>query len=376
MESAHMEMENMNMMAMHMNMMLMGNMMNMNMMVPREEPKPIKKEDSTAKRVYTGTVMNFDAERNSGFIVCDEIKQQHSQDVYYYRNVLEPSGAGVGDEVCFVIHVSPKGLPQAALPVLRLSTPDFALVGTFKAGNAKEFGAGWVECNELAMVFGRDAFVQVEFAVRFHSGQRLAFNCFITGDGLPCVRDAEVVDEAWTPVPGDLTASLSVPGYFGPGKKREGRPDRAERTDRAERDRAEREKDRADRTEYEGAIKAISLQGTFGFIDCSEASARYGRDIFVHVRQVGEKNLKVGTRLKFRVAMNWEEKPHADSCEVLDAPQFSLGMPRDELPQRRQAHEAEAGSAHEDAASDLWARYGMERAAMGSLDPVKRQRTD
>lgn len=265
--------------------------------------------------------MSYDVDKKSGFISCSEIKVMHNTDVYYYANVLEPCGAGVGDTVCFVLHMSPSGRPQASLPVLRLSTPgDFARVGDFFASTV----GGYLEGDEINIVFGRKVFVPPELSTHFKSGQRVAFNFVIATDGTPVMKEGRVVDLSWAPRRAALTSSVVVPGYapsrlLGSSDLDGALPGEIPRGSRVEEDTPQVPRGR-DVTEYTGRIKAVAGNGEFGFITCAESHSRYGKDVFVHSKQMGGSGLLKGSCVKFRVTLNWEDKPQAESCELINEP--------------------------------------------------------
>lgn len=302
--------------------------------------------DSTIKRVFAGMAMNYDVDRKSGFIFCEEIRKKHKTDVYYYKNVMDPSGAGVGDNVCFVLHISPAGRPQASLPLLRLSTPgDFAMAGTFVTAPT---GGGVLECDEINLIFGREAFVPPELASRFKPGDRVAFNSYLGRDGFPIVQDGQVVDLTWNPTRASLQTSLCMPGYKRPGNKGGPAPMPVEATGTVPVElpsslgvQKERPKIRMpggrDKVEYVGHVYIMCPGGKYGFIKCPEFCGRYGEDahVFVHENQMNGKGLRKGMKIKFKAALNWEDKPAAEWAEMVeDAPsdmEFEEQRPRHAL---------------------------------------------
>lgn len=317
--------------------------------------------DTEVQRVYMGKVMNFDAERKSGFIMCDEVRKAHGQDVYFYDRVIDPSGAGVGDDVCFVLHISPKGHPYAELPMIRLATSGgFALSGCFKTGPSQE--CDWIECTELSLLFSQDA--RLSKGTHHRPGQRLAFNCFLA-DGVPHVREVEGVNEFWVPTPADRSTTQSMPGYADPilapkpvrsagsttPKTSGPRPPPATDSLRSQMTLAEKLAQKDD-TIYHGAIHQIAPEGNFGFIRCAESFAKYGRDVFVDARTIGQSNITMGKTMRFRITLNWEAKPRAEFVQFEDT----------------RARE-------QDPVDDLWARYGLNRPAMAE-PPTKRGRAE
>jgi len=77
--------------------------------------------------------------------------------------------------------------------------------------------------------------------------------------------------------------------------------------------------DKSDQTEYLGVIRLVADNSKYAFINCSESRAKYGRDIFLHERNVGAGCLIVGQKVKFRVVLNTRRQPYADPCEVVES---------------------------------------------------------
>jgi cold shock CspA family protein len=71
---------------------------------------------------------------------------------------------------------------------------------------------------------------------------------------------------------------------------------------------------------FHGRIKSFNAQKGFGFIECPEAHAVYGRDVFLHKAQIGDFN--IGSELSFAVEMNKSNMPQARDLAEVD--QFAL----------------------------------------------------
>jgi cold shock CspA family protein len=71
---------------------------------------------------------------------------------------------------------------------------------------------------------------------------------------------------------------------------------------------------------FHGRIKSFNAQKGFGFIECPEAHAIYGRDVFLHKEQIGDFN--IGSELIFAIEMNKSKMPQARDLAEID--QFSL----------------------------------------------------
>jgi len=60
---------------------------------------------------------------------------------------------------------------------------------------------------------------------------------------------------------------------------------------------------------HQGRLKSFNAEKGFGFIECAETHAMYGRDVFVHKANVGD--LAVGTEVTFKMETNKQGMPQA-----------------------------------------------------------------
>merc|ERR1740123_2206730 len=67
---------------------------------------------------------------------------------------------------------------------------------------------------------------------------------------------------------------------------------------------------------FQGRIKSFNAKQGFGFIECPEAHAVFGRDIFLHKMQIGD--LKVHADVAFSVETNKAGMPQARDLTTLD----------------------------------------------------------
>merc|ERR1719503_442582 len=65
-----------------------------------------------------------------------------------------------------------------------------------------------------------------------------------------------------------------------------------------------------------GRVKSFNAKQGFGFIECPQIQAMYGRDVFLHKAQIGD--LKVGTEITFGVEPNKQGMPQARDLLTLD----------------------------------------------------------
>merc|ERR1719409_1848264 len=157
------------------------------------------------ERAYWGTLRYFNADKNIGTIFSKEVMNEHGQEVFAFRTVLEECGAGLGDDMAFFLHWNERGQVQCSSPSLRLTSTEennLVLKGWFKKPNGKDFGFidSW-ECREM---FGRDVYVGANLTAGLEEGQAVAFNVFLNKEGMPNAQMICACDDTYTPQPGDL----------------------------------------------------------------------------------------------------------------------------------------------------------------------------
>mmetsp|Transcript_95809 Transcript_95809/g.310425 ORF Transcript_95809/g.310425 Transcript_95809/m.310425 type:complete len:470 (+) Transcript_95809:3-1412(+) len=167
-------------------------------------------------RVYIGIVKAWYASQKHGRIECEEIRAATGCDVYVYQDVLARGLAGVGDVVCFSVFTSKRGQLQASSPVVRTATHlGYAQTGIFRTGGPCDHktDAGTIDCQEVRRVFGTEARVSKEMGKGLIFGRRVAFNAYMNDEGRVYVVSVEEVDEGFSPTPGNLTVSYSMPNF-------------------------------------------------------------------------------------------------------------------------------------------------------------------
>merc|ERR1719329_2037985 len=65
-----------------------------------------------------------------------------------------------------------------------------------------------------------------------------------------------------------------------------------------------------------GRVKSFNAKQGFGFLECPEAHAMFGRDVFLHKAQIGD--LKVGAEVTFNVEYNKQGMPQARDVLTMD----------------------------------------------------------
>mmetsp|Transcript_18258 Transcript_18258/g.49061 ORF Transcript_18258/g.49061 Transcript_18258/m.49061 type:complete len:478 (-) Transcript_18258:135-1568(-) len=331
---------------------------------------------AAGEHVFSGQLKSFNAEMNHGYVICDDVFSMCGQDVYAFRNVLEQAGVGVGDTLCFFLHWSGKGQPQASSPALRLSVANdqgFALKGVYKAGNSEK-GFGFIQCPQTKDYYGRDVYVHKDLAYHLETGQTVSFNVKLNRDGMPNATAALPCDEHWEPVPGDLSESAEdqlLAGKGAKGGKGKGGKRGATNSGQGNWDAwnssswnwgssggswdsgfggsdwgcggwdggcsgcckgmgggkgklgGSGSKPVSTGEFFVGTVKSFNEGNNYGFIVADEVTAKYGHDAFVHGKEIPEELRVQGTIVYFECGVSTKGQPQAmnvQSPEVLSEP--------------------------------------------------------
>lgn len=218
-------------------------------------------------------IRSFDAEKGFGFIDCPESYGRFGRDVFIHKNQI--GNLDVGMEVVFFIDVNKNGHPQARntlkydpteamAPVAPMAPmADARYFGRIKSLNPEK-GYGFIDCPAAQSQFSRDVFIHKRQVGNLVVGAEVSFFIETNKDGHPQARDVEELPE-------EQVADSEL--------------------------------------RHVGRIKSFEPQKGYGFIDCPEAKERFGRDVFIHRREMG--GLEVGSDVEFSIELNEKGQPQA-----------------------------------------------------------------
>lgn len=184
-----------------------------------------------------------------------------------------------------------------------------ALKGTFKAAEADK-GFGFIDCPDAKEYFGRDVYVNKEFAAGLQTGQQVSFNVKLNRDMMPNVTEVALVDDEWEPSPGDLSETKDAPdvppswessaiaGVHMSGSRRGGTP-------------------QATGEFFTAEFKTYNEANGWGFVGSDELRARFGSDVFAHNRELVDVPVKaVGEMIYFELGMTEDGKPQVLNAQA------------------------------------------------------------
>eukprot|EP00746_Dinoflagellata_sp_MGD_P147859 gnl/MRDRNA2_/MRDRNA2_80170_c0_seq2.p1 gnl/MRDRNA2_/MRDRNA2_80170_c0~~gnl/MRDRNA2_/MRDRNA2_80170_c0_seq2.p1 ORF type:complete len:400 (-),score=84.42 gnl/MRDRNA2_/MRDRNA2_80170_c0_seq2:16-1215(-) len=287
---------------------------------------------------FTGTIKSFAHTKGYGFVTSPQIQEQFGSDVFCHSAQL--GSFNVGDTVDFAVLLNKEGKPQAfdlvplnqqetmqamqnamqqsqprapltmkVVQPLKKPSPQLQGVGAGQNGSVagkthlppqldvatltsqryigtmKSFsessGFGFIACPDLFQIYGRDVFVHSKQCEGFAVGSDVSFSMILNKSGFP--QAVDLSDDVTSPSPGSATESLAKGGALG--------------------------KDDQGRDRYVGVVKSFSPKTGFGFISCPDLFASFGRDTFVHHKQV--EGFNVGDTVAFTQVFNKEGHPQA-----------------------------------------------------------------
>mmetsp|Transcript_8954 Transcript_8954/g.23310 ORF Transcript_8954/g.23310 Transcript_8954/m.23310 type:complete len:868 (+) Transcript_8954:224-2827(+) len=158
---------------------------------------------------------------------------------------------------------------------------------------------GFISCSETRDIYGRDVFLHKNDMPRLEVGDTVTFEVWLNEKKMPQARTVKKVVDPNQPGPHDgnplrldigLMTQDELHGAFSAFS--------------------------ASLKEHVGRLVKFDDAKGFGFIDCPELFAVYGRQVFAHTQQVRESSASVGDMVTFSVELNDKGYPQARKMKV------------------------------------------------------------
>jgi len=297
-------------------------------------------EDLRCAPGYVGTIKSFNSGTGWGMIACPEMMQLHGKDVFFSQGVVREGVAAQGETVFFVVRMEPKGPAAGVVRVLSLQRPTQALpgppmglarAGFGRAGVAalpqpgvgmmgmgmgmgmgmmgtprapgfpqkdqtffgvlksfsKEKGWGHITCEVTSRLYGKDVFL-MKGALNgqtVNAGSLLSFKVTLGSKG-----------------PQAIAVTLLPPGCF-----------RVSAEESA--------------SVYSGTVKSFNAERGWGFVTSEELHQTFGKDIFLHRRDLEENYLpSTGEEIQLCVEIDDGGQPVAKNAVPLTRAGGSPGL--------------------------------------------------
>eukprot|EP00929_Paragymnodinium_shiwhaense_P119072 TRINITY_DN9095_c0_g1_i1.p1 TRINITY_DN9095_c0_g1~~TRINITY_DN9095_c0_g1_i1.p1 ORF type:complete len:298 (-),score=69.43 TRINITY_DN9095_c0_g1_i1:652-1545(-) len=272
---------------------------------------------------YHGTVKLFNQQKGWGMIACEQTQQQYGKDVFFMKSAIANGLVTSGERVRFSIRTEAKGpvatevqslsysglqpvaygmggypmmgavppylgvagqLQTAAamgqLPLLasaivpRLPPANQTYYGTIISFN-EEKGWGFISCEVTKKLFNKDVFVMRGVL----KGVEVKANDFVSFKVEMGMKGPQAAELAVLP-----------PGCIGA----DGRPGQT----------------------FEGTVKKFDAEKGWGFVEGDDIAKAFGKDIFVHKRELSDQAPTSGDRVTFTVEMDNNGQPQAKNVTV------------------------------------------------------------
>eukprot|EP00928_Gymnodinium_smaydae_P030910 TRINITY_DN2284_c0_g2_i3.p1 TRINITY_DN2284_c0_g2~~TRINITY_DN2284_c0_g2_i3.p1 ORF type:complete len:1209 (+),score=162.76 TRINITY_DN2284_c0_g2_i3:61-3687(+) len=275
--------------------------------------RPMSEAAASSDRCV-GSIKNFFPDKACGFIQCPETFEWYGRDVYVHEHQL--GRFAVGDTVSFTVILSKDGHPQAddlkpasakaasqPAPSAKRPMSEGAPGADRCVGTVKNFfpekGCGFIQCPEIFSQYGKDVYVHEAQIGKFVVGDSVSFTLVFNNAGNPQAIDLKPVSAKGASKP------TVIPNR--PTSAAAGSSDR-----------------------FVGSITSFNAEKGYGFIQCPETFAWYGKDVYVHNTQVG--NFANGDRVSFTVVLADDGKPQAVDLRSAAAPMSSQPTPSGRRP--------------------------------------------
>lgn len=267
---------------------------------------------------YVGSVKSFNATKGWGFIECAETQQIYGKDILFQKSEL-PCPVEKGNQLSFSVTQGRNGVLAVGLQLLGQESSQPAewseavdatdssfgnYMGTIKSYSAQK-GWGFVECAETQQIYGKDILVLKDElrGISPTPGQRVAFSVSQGRKG-PLATSVRLLPAAIgaigalpaAPAANDWGAAQARSGF---GLKRK-----------------IKESEGPKGPSYFGTIKSFSLARGWGFVECPETEAIYGKDILVLKDELAGASVDRGQRVYFTVTQG-RNGPLATDIQLL-----------------------------------------------------------
>jgi CspA family cold shock protein len=292
--------------------------------------------------VYMGTIKSWNPEKGWGHIVSDGTFAMYEKDIFVMRSALPGGHCQPGDQVRFSVKDGTKG-PEAYNVVVvqakNMPSPPVvqhmgsqaipqAFIGTVKNFDDTK-GWGHIICDQTRKLYGKDMFVlrsalasqtqtlaegnQVQFTVAMGIKGPEAQNVILMNGARGTVvppRAAPYSQQPYTQQSNafaqyaafsqNQTSGYAPPSTFAQAPLQPQLAQAAVTTGR----------------QFAGAVKNWNEEKGWGFISCQEAMNIFGKDIFLHKKELLGQTPFAGTPVQFSVAWNDDGRPIATSVNL------------------------------------------------------------
>mmetsp|Transcript_56164 Transcript_56164/g.89113 ORF Transcript_56164/g.89113 Transcript_56164/m.89113 type:complete len:312 (-) Transcript_56164:80-1015(-) len=234
--------------------------------------------------VYVGTIKSWNPQKGWGHIECESTHAIYDKDIFVMRSAVPGGHLTIGDLVNFSVVDGVKGPEACNVAMVSAKAgatgqfPAHALFGFVKSYDAVR-GWGHISCDQTRNWYGKDMFFLKSSLMgqAVEAGSKVRFNI---GEGVRGI-EAQSIQV--------ISASQSFGGIAMPPKAYQVPQAQATTPTGVQR--------------QKGTVKNWNIEKGWGFIQCAETLAIYGKDIFLHRNQLNGQAPATGAPLEFSVEL-------------------------------------------------------------------------
>lgn len=280
---------------------------------------------------YVGTVKSYVPSTGWGFIECPETYAQYGKDIFLLQSDLGNTAVQQGDAVTFSVTPGNKGPQASNVAIIRTKAGVPVDGGTTYVGTVKSYvaskGWGFIECAETYAQYGKDIFLMNTDlgGTIVQAGDPISFSVMqgkkgpqATNIGLAAIQTAAAGFKTVASVAGGKT--------------------------------------------YIGTVKSYVPSKGWGFVDCAETHAQYGKDIFLRQSALGGTIVQAGDPIAFSVTSG-TKGPEATKVMVKNTP-ARVAQTGGPTPRRQVAVGANVGIVKSFNAAKGWGLIASDQVAL------------
>jgi cold shock CspA family protein len=235
---------------------------------------------------YFGTIKSWNPQKGWGHIESETTHAIYEKDIFVMRSAIPGGHVTIGDQVRFAVTDGQKG-PEACnvvivSPIAAASGqfPGQSLFGFVKSYDAEK-GWGHITCDQTRNWYGKDMFFLKSSLMgqNVEAGSKVRFNLGMGAKGVEA-QSIQLVGVGKSP---GFQGQYIMGGYQAYQAPKIPTPAGAQR--------------------FSGMVKNWNIEKGWGFIQCPETTAIYGKDIFLHRNQLFGQAPGVGAPLEFSVQL-------------------------------------------------------------------------
>jgi len=278
---------------------------------------------------YIGTMKSWNPVKGWGHVECETTHAMYGKDIFVLRSAIPGGDCQKGDQISFSVQEGTKGVEATGVTILQSQRTQGQVVGMQSrgfVGSIKSFdevkGWGHIDCAATRQLHGKDMFL-LRSALNgqtVEAGTQVRFSVAMGAKGAEA-RDVIV----WNGAKGQvIMPPSSMPpqqnfGHYQPpaqGGIQSMVPFQTPQMVMQRIQTGAAQVFAANPTRHWGTIKNWNPVKGWGFISCQDTMNIYGKDIFLHKKELYGQEPFAGTPVQFGVTMSPDGRPIANNVAL------------------------------------------------------------